>query len=90
MSAHKSIPMLAAAVTLLAGSAPAYAFESQAPATGGTAPAPVVVSHPADSSGLAFELAAGGLVVAGGGLAAWQLRRRPSRALRKPGTVSGS
>ncbi len=91
MFVRTSVPMLAVAVTLLGSSAPAYAFESQAPAAGSMPATPVAVGHPAGSSDLALELAAGGIVVAaGGGLAAWQLRRRPSRAVHNARTVSGS
>ena len=87
MSVRKSVPMLAVAVTLLGSSAPAYAFDSQAPAAGNLPPAPVAVGHPAGSSDLALELAAGGVLIAGGGLAAVQLRRRSVHNTR---VLSGS
>ncbi len=87
MFVRTSVPMLAAAVTLLGSSAPAYAFESQAPAGGSLPPAPVTVNHPAGSSDLALELAAGGVLIAGGGLAAVQLRRR---SLHNTRVLSGS
>jgi hypothetical protein len=90
MRVRKSVPMLAAAVTLLGSSAPAYAFDGQAPAAGGTPPAPAAVSHSSGSSDLALELAAGGIVVAGGGLAAWQLRRRSNHPVGGSRVASGS
>jgi hypothetical protein len=92
MPARKSVSMLAAAVALLGSSTPAYAFDSsQAPAGGSVPPAHVTASHPTGSSDLGLELAAGGIVVlAGGGLAVWQLRRRPTRAVHKARAVSGS
>jgi hypothetical protein len=90
MLVRKSVPMLAAAMTLLASSTPAYALDNTAP-TAGSAPAtPKAVSNPADSTDLALELATGGIVVAGGALAAWQLRRRPSRTGQHAPTASGS
>ena len=87
MFVRKSVPMLAAAVTLLASSAPAYAFDSQAPAAGSMPATPVAVGHPAGSSDLVLELAAGGVLIAGGGLAALQLRRRSVHNTR---VLSGS
>ncbi|MGO9821086.1 MAG: hypothetical protein ACLPTJ_10610 [Solirubrobacteraceae bacterium] len=89
MFVRKSVPMLAAAVTLLGSSAPAYAFESQAPVGGSLPPAPVV-NPPAGSSDLALELAAGGVLIAGGGLAAVQLRRRSTRTVDNARVASGS
>jgi hypothetical protein len=87
MRLRKSIPMLAAAATLLGTTAPAYASDSQARSTAnlerwlldgaaGTPTAPTAAGHPAGSSDLALELAAGGIVVAGGSLDARQARRR--------------
>ncbi|HEX8977383.1 MAG TPA: hypothetical protein VF781_12780 [Solirubrobacteraceae bacterium] len=91
MRVLKCLPTLAAAVTVFAtGSVPAYAFDNQAPNAASLPAAPVAVSHPAESSDLALELGAGGIVVAGGVLATRQLRRRPSRTIHNPRTASGS
>ncbi len=90
MRLHKSVPILAAAVTLLASNTPAYAFDNEAPTAASVPTTPVTVTHPAGPSDLTLELAAGGIVVAAGGLAAWQLRRRPSRAVHNSPAVSRS
>jgi len=90
MRVHKSVPMLAAAATLLTAATPASAFYPEAPAGGTPSATPAAVSHPAGSSDLALELAAGGVVLAGGGLAAIQLRRRFTHAAHRTRVASGS
>lgn len=90
MCARKRVPMLAAAVTLLASSTPAYAFDSPAPTAGSAPAAPIAVSHPTGSSDLALEPTAAGVAVGGGALAGWQLRRRSSRGVPNPRPASGS
>lgn len=90
MRLRKSVPMLAAATTLFASATPAYAFDNESPAGGSLPASPVAVSHSAGSSDLAVELAAGGIVIAGGGLAAMQLRRRFARGAHSARVASGS
>ena len=50
MLVRKSVPMLAAAATLLASTTPAYAFDSQAPSSGGQPNRRGVQQHPAGST----------------------------------------
>jgi len=90
MRIRHSVPMLAAAATLLASATPAYAFENESPGGGSLPATPVAVGHSTGSSDLALELAAGGVVIAGGGLAAMQLRRRSDRAAHSARVASGS
>jgi hypothetical protein len=90
MRVRKSVPMLAAAATLLASTTPAYAFDSQAPAGGSLPPAQVAVGHPAGSSDVGLELAAGGVLIAGGALGAVQLRRRSTRTVPNTRVASRS
>ena len=77
MLVRKSVPMLAAAATLLASTTPAYAFDSQAPSSGGQPTPAVVQQHPAGSTDwLLIGVTAGGAItLAGAGVGATRHRR---------------
>lgn len=90
MRVRNSVPMLAAAATVLASTSPAYAFDSQAPAGGSLPATPVAVQHQTGSSPSVLELAAIGVIVVGGGIAAARPRVRAARLTDKARITSGS
>lgn len=90
MRVRTTVPMLSVVATLLASATPAYAFDPESPAGGSPPASPVAVGHSAGSSDLALELAAGAVVIAGGGLAAMQVRHRSARTADGARVVRGS
>jgi len=92
MRLYRGVPLLAAVVTLAGVSTPAaYGFDSVSPAGGGGQPTAPVVDHSAGPSDWLIGLgAAGGITLAGAGVASSRRARRRTASAHRVRAASGS
>jgi hypothetical protein len=92
MRLHRGVPMLAAVVTLAGVSAPAaYGLDDISPGGGGSQAATPAVDHSAGPSDWLIGLgAAGGITLAGAGLASSRRTRRRTGSAHRVRAASGS